>query len=210
MIGGCWLKTKNRQLIKSSIHKLRSEHGINNEFKWSKIGSGKLDFYVKLIDLFFKLDEKIHFRCIVIDTSKLDVAKFHDNDNELGFYKFYYQLLVHKISILHTYNIFCDYKSNRVPCRLIDLQDCLRNKKHFQTINTVQSIQSEHSVAIQLTDILTGAVSAKFNGQLGSSSPKMKIIERIETLKKGPICPTTSKIKKFNVFKIQLQGRDTK
>lgn len=83
------------------------------------------DFYVELIDLFFAYGDNLRFRCIAVDRTQLNLA-LHDNDGELGFYKFYYQLLHHWILDFNSYRIFCDVKSNRDPKRCLYWPDVLR------------------------------------------------------------------------------------
>jgi len=53
----------------------------------------------------------MRFRCIAVDREQVNLA-LHQNDGELGFYKFYYQLLHHWI-LDNEYRIFCDLKTNR-------------------------------------------------------------------------------------------------
>ena len=85
-----------RNEIKSRVGALRERHQAWGEIKWSKVSPNRRDFYVELIDLFFAYGDNLRFRCIAVDRTQLNLA-LHDNDGELGFYKFYYQLLHHWI-----------------------------------------------------------------------------------------------------------------
>jgi hypothetical protein len=96
--------------IKARVGALRERHQAWGEIKWSKVSPNRGDFYVELIDLFFAYGENLRFRCIAVDRTQLDLA-LHDNDGELGFYKFYYQLLHHWILDFNAYRIFCDIRS---------------------------------------------------------------------------------------------------
>jgi len=132
---------------------------------------------------------------------------FHKNDRELGFYKFYYQLLQHWIFEFNSYNIFCDVKSNRDPQRLHELKRVLNNSNLSSGISTVQSLPSKQVVLIQLSDLLLGAASSRLNGTINSGSAKEKIVRRIETnLGVARLSPTYRAAKKFNIFEIRLEG----
>ena len=131
---------------------------------------------------------------------------YHENDQELGFYKFYYQLLHYWILDFNEYNIFCDYKKNRDRTRLKTLQRCLDSSNLSSDIPVIQSVRSEESVLIQFADVLSGAVAAKFNQVSKTDSAKSIIIKEIENRLNHKILPTGPYEKKFNVFKIDLKG----
>ncbi len=110
MIGSLWLPAEIREDVKVGIAQLREKYSVRGEIKWSKISPSKKDFYIALIDLFISFQEKLRFRCIAIESSMVDLG-WHNHDKELGFYKFYYQLLHHWILDLNAYTIFCDTKN---------------------------------------------------------------------------------------------------
>ena len=132
--------------------------------------------------------------------------RFNSEDAELGFYKFYYQLLKHWIFDFNDYAIFTDLKKNRNKGRLKELEHTLDRSNLTSDVTQVQGLPSEQSLGIQLADILTGLVVSKFNKK-ASSTAKLELIEYIENkyLSKE-IAPTSKWEEKFNVFKINLQG----
>jgi hypothetical protein len=198
------LQTCNREQFKKEIHYLRDKHKIGGEFKWKKISPSKLDFYSELIDWFFNKGDELRFRSIIINKDHVNLKQYHDNDHEMGFYKFYYQLLHHWIYDNNSYNIFCDYKSNRRCDRWEVLQNCLNNANLFSLISNVQAVRSEESVLIQLVDVLIGIVSAKFNSD--AKGAKSKLIIHSEKNLGHTIIPTSRSESKFNIFKIILEG----
>ncbi len=111
MIGSLWLSEELRNEIKSRVGALRERHAAWGEIKWSKVSPNRRDFYVELIDLFFAYGDNLRFRCIAVDRAQLNLA-LHDNDGELGFYKFCYQLLHHWILDFNAHRIFCDAKAD--------------------------------------------------------------------------------------------------
>ncbi len=171
VIGSLWMKAEDRQIFKDQIHALRDKYKIGGEFKWQKVSPSRLLFYQELVGWFIDQGEELRFRCIAVEHEKVNLIHYHDDDQELGFYKFYYQMLHHWILDFNDYSIFCDYKTNRYRNRLHVLQDCLRHSNLCAEVTTVQATRSRESVLMQLTDVLTGLASAGLNG-LGSGSAK--------------------------------------
>ena len=64
---------------------------------------------------------------------------------------------------------------------------------------------SEQSLGIQVADLLTGLVTAKFNCNTKSDA-KNELIKYVETYLGNEILPTPKSNEKFNVFKINLKG----
>jgi hypothetical protein len=205
MIGSLWLPADLRDEIKSRVKALRQRHHTWGEIKWSKVSPNRKDFYLELIDLFIGYHDNLRFRCIAVDRTQVNLA-FHDNDSELGFYKFYYQLLHHWILDFNTYRIFCDVKSNRDPKRLPVLAQCLSRANLTSSIYSIQSLPSHEVVLIQICDLLLGASSSRINGTLGKGTTKAAVVQRLETALGHSLHPTHKGEEKFNIFKIRLQG----
>jgi len=203
LIGGVWLPSSKRGFYKQIIRGIREEKETYGEAKWNAVCPSKLPFYLSLIDFFFEQGDDLRFRCIVIDSKEINLTKYHDADQELGFYKFCYQLLKNWIEDFNSYYIFVDCKTNRIPFRLQTLQKYLRQSNLLAKVMTVQALPSNQVDLIQLADVVLGAVGAKFNGNI-TSSAKLAVIERIETHLGHPIIPTSRAVKKFNIFKIML------
>ncbi len=206
LIGSLWMLRDDRETFKASIHGLRQKHKIGPEFKWEKVSYSKLPFYKDLISWFWEQGDRLRLRCIVVDKNKVDLLHYHENDQELGFYKFYYHLLHHWIADFNNYHIFCDFKINRRRDRLHILKQCLDCVNLSARITSVQSTRSNESVLIQLADVLTGLISASFNHSYSNNSAKGELIAFFEQLLKHPIRPTLSAEKKCNIFKIDLAG----
>ena len=205
MIGSLWLPADLRAEVKSRIDALRERHKAWGEIKWSKVSPNRQGFYLELIDLFIGYGANFRFRCIAVDRAQFNLA-LHQNDGELGFYKFYYQLLHHWILDFNEYQIFCDIKSNRDPKRLPVLGQCLSRANLSSTISGIQSLPSHEVVLIQLCDLLLGAASSRINNTLREGSAKSAVVNRLETALDRPLAPTRKAEEKFNIFRIRLQG----
>ena len=206
VIGSLWLQNQNRGGYKKAIHSLRDRYRVGGEFKWTKLTPSKVEFYKALITWFHEQGENLRFRCISIDRRQVNLIHFHRNDQELGFYKFYYQMIHHWIYPFNEYRIYCDYKHNRLRDRLHTLKNCLTNANLAAAITTVQSVRSSESVLLQLSDVLVGISSARLNSRLREGSAKKEVVLHIEGLLGRKIASTPFSEKKFNVFKINLQG----
>ena len=206
VIGSLWLKTQHRDTFKQTIHNLRDKNKVGGEFKWQKVSFSRIDFYKELIDWFWQHGVDLRFRCIAVDREKIDLIHYHENDHELGFYKFYHQLLHHWIADFNNYAVFCDFKTNRYRNRLHVLQRCLAHSNLTATIKNVQAVRSRESVLIQLTDVLTGIASASLNSSLQENSSKSEVIKHFEEKLGHKIQHTVKAEQKFNVFVIELQG----
>ncbi len=204
-IGSIWLQASERAVLKRDIAKIKRDYSFNGELKWKKVSPSSYNFYKRILDYFFNADY-LRARVIVIESSKVNNYKFHESDAELSFYKFYYQLIKHWIFDFNEYSIFLDYKVNRDKSRLKTLKRVLNYSNLTSVINNVQALPSEQSAGIQLADVVTGLVTAKFNSK-NTSKAKLGLIEHIETnyLSKN-ISQTSKAEEKFNIFKINLNG----
>lgn len=206
VIGSLWIKAENRARYNEAINALRKKHGFKHEFKWTKITPKKHEFFLDLIRLFFaESEEDMRFRCIVLPVKYLDAVAFCEGDEELMFYKFYYQVLHHWILERNIYRVYVDIKTNRVHNRLRILKECLEKANPQAELELVQALPSHEVNLLQLVDVLTGAVSAKFNGG-NKSTAKLAVLKEIEDCVGHQIAATTRDEKKFNVFLFRPDG----
>ena len=204
LIGGLWIEAHQRETLKSRIHERRGARDVRGEFKWGRVSPSRVEFYKDLVDLFFDA-QAMHFRCLALPADELDAVQFHDGDNELMFYKFYYQLLHPWILDFNTYKVFVDLKTNRVRQRLAKLRRVLQNSNRFAEIVGVQALPSHEVDLLQLADLLIGAVGYHFHGT-ASSAAKRAIVSKITERLGHPIGPTPRSVQKFNVFRWRPGG----
>ena len=204
VIGSLWMPANFRSTFKEHVTTLREKHRVWGEVKWKKVSPSREAFYVDLIDYFFNQPE-LQFRAIVIDSTKINLERFHSSDAELGFYKFYYQLLHHWINSRNTYTIFCDDKVNRDPRRLLELGTVLAKANRGATVAPLRTVSSSQSAGVQLCDVLLGATQWCANGVTGTSTSKVAVVARIQDRLGHAIAPTLPSERKFNVFNIQLR-----
>jgi hypothetical protein len=95
IIGGLRLLATREAGIKLMFDDYRKLWAMGAEMKWGKVSRIKLAEYKRFLDYFLTLNtaDQVHFKCIVLDTHGFDHRRFNAGDAEIGFYKFYYQLL---------------------------------------------------------------------------------------------------------------------
>ncbi len=207
MIGSLWLPADLRPVLKKQIGSLKKEFAFSHEIKWHKVHASREEFYQSLINLFLSHGELLRFRCIAVESGKIDLVNFHNNDQELGFFKFYYQVLQHWILAFNKYVVFCDAKTNRDGGRFQTLQKVLRNANLSSDILSVQALPSHEVLLLQLTDFLLGMASSRLNESVEKGSIKDRLIEYLEKrLDRQRLEPTSKSEQKFNIFKIHLEG----
>jgi len=197
LIGGIWIKSEKRKGYKDHIRNIRDSFNLFGEFKWNRVSPSRLEFYRQIVQFFFKSEAR--FRVIVLPAEKMDAIQFHRADQELMFYKFYYQLIHHWIEPFNRYSIFLDLKTNRLHNRTKTLKEVLQNSNIDSEVANVQALPSEELDILQLADVLIGAVGYHFHG-LRTSDAKNTIIYEIEEGIGHPIRATNRDEEKFNVF----------
>lgn len=204
-IGGIMLDRNDRLNIKQQINDLKKEYNIKSELKWNRVTESCLELYKKMIDIY--INNNIKFRSICIDSNKVNIKKYHEDNPELGFYKFYYQLLNNWLKVDMKYTIYTDIKTYSNPDVLTDLKRCLNNSKHIDVVENIYAIDSSESVFLQLEDILMGATSYKMNyGNIGKSSAKNELIKYMEEKLNRSLEPTGPSAVKFNLFEIKFRN----
>lgn len=196
----------DRDELSRRFRTLAEANGLNGEIKWQKVSTKKIAGYKTLIDFFFD-QVAMKFRVILVDGERLNYGKYHDNDRELGFYKFYYEMLVKWLLPQHEYLILLDHKQNASRDRYITLRYHLeRNTKGISWISDLTIISSQQTPLAQLTDLLVGACAAEW-GSTKPESAKAELVRYIVERRKTPAYQTASaspRFEKFNVFRIRL------
>lgn len=181
LIGGLWLPQDLEETLRADLRGVREVRNMTAEFKWTKVSQSKLDGYRAWVDCFFK-NPAVDFRSIVIDTTLLDYQTFHKGDQELGFYKFYFQLISRNVRPENLYWLYTDERNNRRKNRLEVLKIITnrywKKKADVEPLRTVEPRASHEEDLLQLTDVLLGAVGYAWN-ELKDSPAKMELIAHI-------------------------------
>lgn len=203
VIGGIWIPAEKRQELKNSITEIKKKFSFLGEAKWNKIAPSNVEMYKAFVTLFFQ-NNSIRFRSICIKAEEINHNTFNNGNGELGFYKFYFQLVHNWLIGNNEYSLFLDHKINGNRNRVNDLRKILQKSTTAQ-IQNAQALPSEESVLIQLADILTGAVAASMNNELRIGSAKDAVAKEISQNIHHAIQATLPSEHKFNVFDINLR-----
>ena len=175
---------KDINFINSKIKEIKEKNNISpfTEVKWSKLSKTNVQLYVDLLSFFFDKSVNISFRAILINKTQLNHKKFKQTHEDF-YYKMYYYLLQYKIQPLMFNKIYIDEKDTHNSERTKKLTTVLKNKFYDFDNNKILPIQviKSHEIQImQLTDILTGALSYSLNNKEKTNQGKVSILKLIE------------------------------
>ena len=201
-------REKKREYV-HHIHLLKKAYNTQGEFGWKRLSPNKAAFYYELIDFFMEND--IGFKCIVVDKSKIDNEAYNDGDSELGFYKFYYQMLKDSLEANKEYFIYLDWQQNRDQHRFSTLKFYLQRKLQGRAkIACLEPVTSSNQPLIELADLFIGAVGYQYNNRRESPVKIAFCTKLADALHKinnryfkfHRLDTFTAKIeKKFNIFR---------
>lgn len=177
IIGGIIIPSSKVENFNATMKQYRLEQKMFAELKWSKVSNQKLLEYKRFIDYFFALNntDNLHFHCIIIDNHQVNHRKFNRGDKELGFYKFYYQLLLHSFGKRYCragaddrFVVHLDYRTTSYSLNKLKLI-LNRGMVKKYSINaapfvSIEPRDSHKSELLQINDIILGAIGFQKNG----------------------------------------------
>jgi hypothetical protein len=204
VLGAVWCPKDKAREISIRLREIRERNSISKwmEVKWTKVSPARLQFYLDLVDYFFD-DDDLHFRALVVPNKSLLDHERYQQDHDTWYYKMYYDMLKVFINPSEQYCIYLDIKDTRSAKKVTKLHEILSNSQwdfRKESILGVQNVRSEDIRAIQLADLLVGAVGYA-NRQLSSSNAKMQIVHRIRERSGLSLVKTTAIAEsKVNIF----------
>jgi len=204
VLGAAWCSKTVKDEVFGRIREIKQKHGFKPDFeiKWNKVSKAKTDFYIELINYFFD-DDHLHFRALVVPDKKALNHEAFNQDHDTFYYKMYFDLLKVIFSPDYAYNIYIDIKDTRSQEKVLKLQDVLRNNQydyHNQIIRKIQQVHSHEVELLQITDMLTGAISYLHRGLSGNEA-KLIIIDKIKSRSGYSLLKSTLyKEDKMNIF----------
>jgi Protein of unknown function (DUF3800) len=184
--------------IEEEFAALRKELKLTAEMKWTKVSKGMYHAYEAWVDLFFR--QQVRYTALIVDTTKFDHKTFNEGDEEIGFNKMLYQLLLHRVGrrygrFARIYGYLDSRTTKHTPENLRLILNAALAKHHRIDTDPFRRItfrDSHHADLIQTVDILSGAIAFQRNGhgnRQGASEAKKKLSEYIlETAGKRPHC----------------------
>ncbi len=215
VLGGIICAKNDRNIIKNNIIDIKRKNNIKDmaEIKWNKVSKSKIIYYKQLIDYFFNSD-LLRFRAMIINKSQLNHEKFNQTHDD-WYYKMYYELLKNLIEPKDYNYIYLDIKDTKSAKKVENVKKYLNIKMaeyEYKPIKHIQSINSQESSIMQLTDLLIGAIGYR-NREMykkeNSSIAKKELMEYISEKSGYSLLKSTLlSEKKFNLFHIILDRGD--
>lgn len=203
VLGAIWCPQEKVKEISQRILeiKMRNNKKLTFEPKWAKITQGNLQLYVDLVNYFFD-DDDLHFRAIIASKNNLD-HQLRNQTHDEWYYKMYFRLLRFLLDPKERYHIYIDIKDTLGQTKVKKLKEFLCNSLFDfdrAVIGHIQQVRSHQVPVLQLTDILTGALSYH-SRKLSSNPAKSELINLIQAKSGYSLDRSTLyKESKFNFF----------
>lgn len=205
VLGAIWCPALKTKEISGELRSIKTKQGLSNNFelKWTKISPAKVDYYLEVVNYFFR-ERDLYFRSLVIpDKTKLRHEDFMQDHNT-----WYYKMFFHLLDVIFeprgsSYRVYLDVKDTCSGRKIEKLHQVLCNKNYDfsrDIIKRVQAVRSDEIEILQVVDLFIGAL-AYINRDLSSSEAKRRIIEKIKELSGYSLrASTLLKENKFNIF----------
>jgi len=183
VLGALWCFKAKASAHNQEIASLKSKYRLSPffEIKWTKISSGKHDFYFDLVNYFFN-QRTMGFRAWIIPDKTILAHDDFNQTHDEWYYKMYFYLLRNLISTERKYHIYLDIKDTRSRKKLRKLREVLSNANYDfsrEIIERIQHVRSHDIGIMQLVDLLAGAISYHARGLTGNAA-KNEIVQLIK------------------------------
>lgn len=203
-LGAIWSSPDTAKWLSENIKLVKIRHDIKprREIKWTKVSQKKVDYYKDLIDLFINNDD-LHFRAVIVDKTSLDHEKFGQSKDDFYYKMQYYLIRNIADKRVGSFKLYLDYKDTWSNKRCQDLSKYLENTGILKCCHfSAQPIRSHEVSALQITDLITGAVMYANKPRTDNDSlAKLDLVRYIEE-KVGQklTIETPYSLEKFNLF----------
>lgn len=163
------------------VQKLRDKRQWYGEIKWVDLTMTSLPLYVDLIDLIVQSDARYY--CFVADRDTADPVKRFKQDAWLAYEKLATQVLIGAAKPYELLSVMADNYST--PDKVLfeeDVRKEVNRRLERLAITTICRMDSKACDALQLVDVLTGAVAFEHRqaaGLAGAKSAKALLAEHL-------------------------------
>jgi hypothetical protein len=209
VIGGIKCPKINRRYVIDEIYTIKEEYGIPKfaEIKWNKVSKCNLDYFKRLIDLFFEIEE-LQFRAVIVDKTKINHERFDQTHNDF-YYKIYYYCLIRLVDTQAENYIYLDKKDTKGTYKINQLKSIISKKTDDFDQNKIvrmQCVDSSELPILQMADLFIGAIGYHNREISKSSLAKKELIKYIQEKSGYSLERSTyPSERKFNLFFIELQ-----
>lgn len=178
--GGALLRANERELIEAALEKVKSDHKIKGEMKWTKITEYNEKAYIAFVDAIFELVESGFLKIRIMFTQNIHrVSDLSDYQIGNEFFMLYYQFVKHAFGLR-----YCN--PHREPVAVSVFLDDVPNTrekfdsfaKYLSSLSTfpvfssnriviprdeITDVCSDDHVILQAVDVLLGAMQFRLN-----------------------------------------------
>ncbi len=150
------------------------------------------------------------FKCLIVDTHKIDYGMLHDNDRENAFFNFYFYALSRHLVPMHDYIIYADDRQNKRSGRWRDLQTqindyWLHQGEKSAIVRNLQPVDSKRHDLLQLANLFTGAIGYDLD-EYSTSAHRLEFVRHIASRIGADSLRTHEGIgTRFNIWKFHAE-----
>lgn len=220
VLGGISYNLMTISLITKKVQDLRNKYNFFSEFKWTNVSDKYLNLYEELLFIFLN-DKNGIFKALIIDRQKLNHKQFNQNNKEIGFYKFYYQLILNMFAkdnlesntkyVIHLDKRKTSYKLEELRFYLnIGFSSKFKTNIIEYPFRSVEVLDSKKSDILQINDLLIGAIGYyknEYHLKKNCKTSKYSLIKFIQETKNIADLGNNTKWneKDFHIWNIILQ-----
>lgn len=172
VLGGLVLDRRFEVIFDKWFATYRNKSKMHQELKWGKVSMRKLPEYKEVVDMVRYCSNRLAFKAIVVDTHKMNIKRYNNNNRDNAIDHMFYQFFVHMFGHHLTGEDQCivtlDNRSSSQKLSTLHTvtNNGLRKEYGFShyPIREIRAMDSKDSCYIQIADILMGAVGYQVNG----------------------------------------------
>lgn len=206
--GSLWLPYERRGDLTKLVNNLRQQHAYSNEIKWKKVHSSNVQFFIQLVQTFFKTPW-LAFHTIIIRKEMINLSLHADMEEAQ--LKFFSHLLANKIkkssrkSPNRHYYVRVDplpssyAKADEAEHNIIG--NMLKRELGESLLEALETKDSKSVTGIQVCDLLLGATMAAFQKTI-QTEHKRAVVQEVANHLGWPdlYADTYPSERKFNIW----------
>lgn len=193
VLGALFVEEDARTKLEQAFRGIRGTQLANATMKWEKVSDKYFSEYEQSALLIAKRGRvgMLEYHAMTLDTTKFDHDTYNAGDDELGYYKFFFNLLKWRM-IRHKGAVFyvtMDRRHNRKADRLEELKWYLNQHLvtywSYEPVKSIVARSCKEVLLLQITDILTGAVAYHANKRDNKPDARRAKVKLAQALARG-------------------------
>lgn len=210
ILGSTWIPTKQLPKYEEAVCRFRLENKLWGEIKWGEVTPQKINEYKKFVTLSLQ-EFPIETRVMVLN-KEIVTPEYFEYNKGMMISTFYYFLIKHRMEKLlppsgktTSFDILLD-EEDWIRDQSLNLRGFLElfliRGGFSEKIHHLSQCDSKICSLLQLCDLTTGAIHAKWNqSEEDISNDRKEIINHIENIFNHPLdTPTPPTATKFNLW----------